>query len=80
MHPEIQTNEYKKKTNDFQTKLWMIYVCYTGILTVNSSRYSYGRTPIEYITGDAPDASEYIVLELTIGCKEWRTLKTIDEY
>ena len=36
------------------------YVCETGNLTVNSSRYSNGRTPIECITGDTPDVSEYI--------------------
>ena len=29
-------------------------------LTVNSSRYSNGWTPIERITGDTPDVSEYI--------------------
>ena len=27
---------------------------------MNSSRYSNGRTPIECITGDTPDVSEYI--------------------
>ena len=27
---------------------------------MNSSRYSNGRTPIEYITGDTSDVSEYI--------------------
>ena len=35
-------------------------MCETGNLTVNSSRYSNGRIPIECITGDTPDVSEYI--------------------
>ena len=35
-------------------------MCEKGNLTVNSSRYSNGTTPIECITGDTPDVSEYI--------------------
>lgn len=43
-------------------RLWdfgLVWVCETGNLTVSSSRYAAGRTPIEYVTGDTPDISEY---------------------
>jgi len=36
------------------------YVCETGNVTSNGSRYSKGRTPIEGITGNTPDISEYM--------------------
>ena len=35
------------------------YVCETENLTVNSSRYSNGRTNLEIITFKTPDVSEY---------------------
>ena len=38
----------------------IVWVCETGNLTVSSSRYAHGRTPIEIITGETPDISEYI--------------------
>ena len=47
----------------------MVYVCNTGNLTVNSSRYPNGRTPIECITGDTPVCP---ILDLTIEWKECR--------
>ena len=40
-------------------------------LTVNSSRYSDGRTPLEIITGETPDQSEY----LDFGFYEWVTYR-----
>ena len=43
----------------------MIYVCYTGNLTVNSARYPNGRTFIECVTGDTPDASDFWILRLS---------------
>ena len=66
---EGNIREIKKKWYRIQAKtnapdrVWdygISYVCETGNLTVNSSRYSNGRTPIECITGDTLDVSEYI--------------------
>ena len=56
-------------------RLWdfgLVWVCETGNLTVSSSRYAQGRTPIEYITGDTPDISEY----LDFGFYDWVTYRT----
>ena len=44
-------------------RLWdygMIWVTETGNLTVSSSRYANGRTPLECITGATPDISKYL--------------------
>ena len=38
----------------------IVWVCETGNISVSSSRYAEGRTPIEIITGETPDISEYI--------------------
>ena len=38
--------------------LWdcvMVWVCETGNLSVSSSKYANGRTPVEMITGETPD-------------------------
>ena len=43
------------------------WVCETGNITVNSSRYAKGRTPIEIITGITPDITEY----LDFGFYDW---------
>jgi hypothetical protein len=68
--------EIKKKWYRIQTqknipdRLWdfgIDYVCETSNLTANSSRYSNGRTPIEIITGETPDVSEY----LDFGFYDW---------
>ena len=43
-------------------RLWdygFIWICETNNLSVSSSRYAKGRTPIEMITGETPDISEY---------------------
>ena len=43
-------------------RLWdygIVWVCETGNLSVSSSRYAAGRTPLEFITGETPDISEY---------------------
>ena len=37
-----------------------VWLCETGNLTVSSSKYANGRTPIEIATGETPDISEYI--------------------
>ena len=49
----------------------LTYVSETGNLTVNSSRYSDGRTPIEIITGCTPDISEY----MDFGFYDWVTFR-----
>ena len=66
---EGNIREIKKKWYRIQAKtnapdrVWdygISYLYETGNLTVNRSRYSNVRTPIECITGDTPDVSEYI--------------------
>ncbi len=55
-------------------RLWdfgLDYICETGNVTVNSSHYSEGRVPIEKITGETPDISEY----LDFGFYDWVTYK-----
>ena len=44
-------------------RLWdygIVWICETGNLTVSSSKYANGRTPLEIITGETPDISEYL--------------------
>ena len=38
----------------------LVWISKTGNLSVSSSRYSSGRTPLEYITGETPETSEYL--------------------
>ena len=45
----------------------IIWVCETGNLIVSSSRYANGRTPLEIITGETPDISEY----MDFGFYDW---------
>ena len=55
-------------------RLWdcgIDYFCKTGNLTVNRSRYSDGRTPLEIITGKKPDLSEH----LDFGFYDWVTYR-----
>ena len=61
--------ELKRKWYRIQDKvnapdrLWdfgVEYVCEIGNITSNLSRYSKGRTPLEIITGETPDISEYL--------------------
>ena len=50
--------------------LWdfgIVWVAETGNITVNSSHYSNGRTPLEIVTGETPDISEY----LDFGFYDW---------
>ena len=37
----------------------LIWICETGNISVSSSKYAKGRTPIETITGETPDITEY---------------------
>ena len=44
-------------------RLWVfcfILICETGNLCVSSSKYAKGRTPMEIITSEPPDISEYL--------------------
>ena len=44
-------------------RLWdylIVWICETSNLSVSSTKYAGGRTPIEIITGDTPDISEYL--------------------
>ena len=48
--------------NNVPKRLWnfgYIWVYENGNLSVSSSRYANGRTPMEIITGETPDISEY---------------------
>jgi hypothetical protein len=61
---EVKKRWYRvmKKMN-VPHRLWdfgLIWICETGNLTVSSSRYANGRTPLEIITGETPDISEYL--------------------
>ena len=50
-------------TNKVPEKLWdygLVWISKTRNLSVSSSRYASGRTPLEYITGETPDISEYL--------------------
>ena len=38
----------------------LILISETGNLSFSSSRYARGRTPLEYITGETPNISEYL--------------------
>ena len=53
-------------------RLWdyvMVWICETGNLCVSSSKYVKGRTPVEIITGETPDISEYT----DFGIYDWVT-------
>ena len=48
---------------DVPEKMWdfgLIWVSETGNLSVSSTKYAGGRTPIEFITGETPDISEWL--------------------
>ena len=55
-------------------RLWdigFIWTCETGNMSVSSSKYAAGRTPIEIVTGETPDISEYT----DFGFYDWVTHK-----
>jgi len=60
---EIKLRWYRLQTKrNIPDRLWdfgISYVCETGNVIPTSSKYAKGRTPIECITGDTPDISEY---------------------
>ena len=60
--------EIKKKwyrimlKNKVPKRLWdygLIWLSEVGNISVSSSRYASGRTPLDYITGETPDISKY---------------------
>ena len=56
-------------------RLWdygLIWVCETGNMSVSSSRYANGRTPLEIISGETPDISEYT----DFGFYDWVTYRS----
>ena len=51
------------RQRDVPERLWDFcfnWICETGSLSVSSSKYAKGRTPMEYISGETPDISEYL--------------------
>jgi len=68
---EIKKRWYRiMMKRDVPKRLWdfgIQWVCETKNLTVSSSRYARGRTPLEIITGDTPDITEY----LDFGFYDW---------
>ena len=78
---EAGIRELKRRWYRLQSKLnvpdrlWdygLEYVSETGNLMVNSSRYSVGRTPLEIVTGETPDLSEY----MDFGFYDWIVFRT----
>ena len=73
---EIKRRWYRlKEKKNIPERLWdfgIEYICETGNLTVNSSRYSKIRVPLECITGETPDISEYI----DFGFYDWVLFRT----
>ena len=56
-------------------RLWdygIVWVCETSNISVSMSRYAKGRTPLEVITGETPDISEY----LDFGFYDWVVYRT----
>lgn len=73
---EIKRRWYRlKEKKNIPDRLWdfgIEYICETGNLMVNSSKYSNGRTPLEIMTGETPDISEY----LDFGFYDWVLYRT----
>ena len=73
---EIKRRWYRlKEKKNIPDRLWdfgIEYICETGNLTVNTSRYSKERVPLECITGETPDISEYI----DFGFYDWVHFRT----
>ena len=62
----------KKNIPDILWNFGISYVCETGNITANSSRYANRRAPIEIITGETPNISEYV----DFGFYDWVTYKS----
>ena len=61
---EVKRRYYQMKEKyDVHDRVWdflIAYVCERGNVIANGSGYAKGRTPIEGITGNTPDISEYL--------------------
>ena len=61
---EIKRRLYRiMHKNNIPRCLWdfvLAWVCKTGNVTVSSSHYAEGRTPLEILTGETPDITEYL--------------------
>ena len=72
---DLKLRWYRLQTKmDVPNRLWdygISYVCETGNVIVNTSKYSKGRTPLECITGETPNISEY----LDFGFYDWVTFR-----
>ena len=72
---EIKRRLYRiMHKNNIPRRLWdfvLAWVCETGNVTVSSSRYAKGRTPLEILTGETPDITEY----LDFSPYDWVTFK-----
>ena len=73
---ELKKGWYRLKAKkNIPDRLWCFgieYISETQCLTVNDSRYSQNRTPIEIMTGETPDISEY----LDFGFYDWAWYRT----
>jgi Reverse transcriptase (RNA-dependent DNA polymerase) len=72
---EIRKKWYRIKTQKkVHNRLWdygIVWICEVLQRTVSSSLYAAGRTPLEIITGETPDISEY----LDFGFYDWVLFK-----
>ena len=50
----------KNKVPEILWDYGLVWISKTGDLSVSSSRYASGRTPLEYISGEKPKISEYL--------------------
>ena len=50
----------KNKVPEILWDYGLVWIIKTGNLSVSSSRYASGRTPLEYITGETPNIREYL--------------------
>ena len=61
---EVKKKYYRLKVkHNVPDRLWdflVSYTCEIGNVTVTSSKYAKGRTPIEHISGNTPEITEYL--------------------
>ena len=66
-----------KERKQVPARVWdflALWICETGSLSVLTSHYAKGRTPLEIITGETPDISEYLDFGFCAGL-EWPIIK-----
>ena len=51
---------HKKKVLEWIWDYELVWISETGNLSVSITRYDSARTPLEYITGETPNISEYL--------------------